>query len=98
MNFVPDSLLMNLKVFATHLTFTPVLKSFMYHTYTDHRPKRSLVVVQIPVAEMTVTALLLIFSASAALGHQSDKDPGHIHSAVRAVWLPAVRGAPSSHL
>lgn len=34
----------------------------------------------------------------AALGHQSDKDPCHLHPAVRAFRLPALRRTASSHL
>lgn len=33
-----------------------------------------------------------------ALGHQSDEDPCHLHPAVRAVRLPALRGAAGGHL
>lgn len=34
----------------------------------------------------------------AALGHQSDKDPCHLHPAIRTIRLPAVRRTASSHL
>lgn len=34
----------------------------------------------------------------AALGHQSDEDTRHLHPALRAVRLPALRGAASGHL
>lgn len=34
----------------------------------------------------------------AALGHQSDKDPRHLHPAVRAVRLPALRRTASNYL
>lgn len=35
---------------------------------------------------------------AAALGHQSDKDPCHLHPAVRAVRLPALRRTASNYL
>lgn len=35
---------------------------------------------------------------AAAVAHHADKDPRHLHPAVRAVWLPAVCGTSSRHL
>lgn len=78
------------------------------HVCTEHKQTkhmRSLEVVRAPVTHMLKLAvILLIFSppplalCPAALGHHSDKDPCHLHAAVCVVWLPAVCGAPGSHL